>query len=148
MGAVPQQLSLVTLGVADVAESRAFSESLGMRAAAFDRPNVAFFDMNGVILSLFGRQALADDAGVDRAGTGFRATSLTMNLDSEAAVDAAFAEVEVKGGRIVRSAQTVFWGGYAGYFVDPDGHVWEAAYNAFWPLDENSRPQLPAPSAA
>lgn len=143
--AVPQKLTLITLGVGDVALSRAFYEGLGFRAAAFDNPNVAFFDMNGVILSLFGRQALADDAQLPADGTGFRATSLAMNLNSEAAVDAALAEIAAKGGRIVKPAQKVFWGGYAGYFADPDGHLWEVAFNPYWPLDADGRPQLPLP---
>ena len=146
--AVPQKLTLVTLGVADVSRSRAFYEGLGFKPAAFDNPNVAFFDMNGVILSLFGRQALADDAQLLADGTGFRATSLAMNLDSEAAVDAALAEIAAKGGRIVKPAQRVFWGGYAGYFADPDGHLWEVAFNPFWPMDAEGRPQLPPPVAA
>lgn len=147
MGTVPQKLTLVTLGVADVARSRAFYESLGWRPAAFDSADVAFFDMNGVILSLFGRKALADDAKVPDDGTGFRASALAINLASEAEVDAALAEIAAKGGRIVKAAQKVFWGGYAGYFADPDGHLWEVAFNPFWPLDAQGRPQLPKPAA-
>ena len=143
MGAVPQKLTLITLGVADVARSRAFYEGLGWRPAAIDNPDVAFFDMNGVILSLFGRQALAEEAHMTDDGAGFRATSIAMNLDSEAAVDAALSEIAAKGGRILKPAQKVFWGGYAGYFADPDGHLWEVAYNPFWPFDFEGRPKLP-----
>lgn len=148
MGAVPQKLTLVTLGVDSVPRSRAFYEGLGFKAAAFDNPDVAFFDMNGVILSLFGRTALAQDAQVPADGTGFRANSLAINLDSEAAVDAALAEIAVKGGRIVKPAQKVFWGGYAGYFADPDDHLWEVAFNPFWPMDAAGRPQLPPPTGS
>ncbi len=144
---VPQKLSLITLGVEDVGRSRAFYEGLGWRAAAFDNPGVAFFDMNGVILSLFGRAALAADAHVADDGAGFRAAALAINLDSAAAVDTAMAEIAAKGGRIVKPAQKVFWGGYAGYFADPDGHLWEVAHNPFWPMDANGRPQLPPPAA-
>lgn len=140
---LPQHLSLVTLGVADVARSRAFYESLGFKAAPFDSADVAFFDMNGTILSLFGRAALAQDATVDEAGGGFRGISCAFNLASSAAVDAAFAFVESRGGRIVKPPHKVFWGGYAGYFADPDGHLWEIAHNPFWPLDAHGRPQLP-----
>lgn len=145
--AVPQRMSLVTLGVEDVARARGFYESLGWRAADVDNADVAFFDMNGVVLSVFKRAALAADAQVADDGTGFRATSLAINLDSDAAVDAALAEVAARGGRVVKPAQKVFWGGYAGYFADPDGHLWEVAHNPFWPMDAHGRPQLPKPKA-
>ncbi len=140
---LPQHLSLVTLGVADVAASRAFYEGLGFKASPFDSTEVAFFDMNGTILALFGRAALAEDASVAEAGAGFRGVSCAFNLASEAAVDAAFAFVEAKGGRIVKPPHKVFWGGYSGYFADPDGHLWEIAHNPFWPFDAHGRPQLP-----
>ena len=146
MGAVPQRLTLITLGVDSVAWSRAFYEALGFKPAALDNPDVAFFDMNGVILSLFGRAALAKDAHVPDDGQGFGATTLAMNLESEAAVDAALADIASKGGRITKLAQKVFWGGYASYFADPDGHLWEVAFNPFWPLDAHGRPQLPKPT--
>lgn len=140
---LPQHLSLVTLGVADVAASRAFYEGLGFKASPFDNTEVAFFDMNGTILALFGRAALAEDASVAEAGAGFRGVSCAFNLASEAAVDTAFAFVEAKGGRIVKPPHKVFWGGYSGYFADPDGHLWEIAHNPFWPFDAHGRPQLP-----
>ena len=141
---MPQRLSLVTLGVADVAASRQFYEGLGFRAADVDSADVAFFDMNGVLLALFGRKDLAEDAAVavEGGGAGSR-MSLAINLDSEAAVDAAMAFAAAKGGRVTQPARKVFWGGYAGYFADPDGFLWEIAYNPFWPLDAHGRPQLP-----
>ncbi|MDX2289076.1 MAG: VOC family protein [Hyphomicrobiaceae bacterium] len=144
---IPQRLSLITLGVADVARSRAFYEGLGWISAPFDSESVAFFDMHGVILSLFGREPLADDAHVPAAGSGFRAVAQAINLASRAEVDAVLAEVAAKGGRIVKPAQEVFWGGYSGYFADPDDHLWEVAHNPFWPLDEQGRPQLPGHTA-
>ena len=146
MGAVPQGLTLVTLGVESVGRARAFYESLGFKAAGIDNPDVAFFDMHGVILSLFGRGPLAEDARVSADGSGFRAFALAINLASEAAVDAALADVAGKGGRITKAAQKAFWGGYSGYFADPDGHLWEIAYNPFWPMDREGRPQLPPPA--
>ena len=143
---VPQRLSLVTLGVADVAASRRFYEGLGFRAADFDSADVAFFDMNGVLLALFGRKDLAQDAAVAlESGAAGSRISLAINLDSEAAVDAAMAFAASKGGRVTQPARKVFWGGYAGYFADPDGFLWEIAYNPFWPLDAHGRPQLPPP---
>ena len=143
---VPQRLSLVTLGVADVAASRRFYEGLGFRAADFDSADVAFFDMHGVLLALFGRKDLAEDAAVAlESGAAGSRMSLAINLDSEAAVDAAMAFAASKGGRVTQPARKVFWGGYAGYFADPDGFLWEIAYNPFWPLDAHGRPQLPPP---
>lgn len=140
---LPQRLSLITLGVADVARSRVFYEGLGWRASRTDSDEVAFLDMNGVILGLFGRTQLAEDANVPHAGSGFNAVTLAINLASEAEVDAALAFAKSCGGRITKPAQKVFWGGYNGYFADPDGHLWEIAYNPFWPLDGNGRPLLP-----
>lgn len=143
---IPQKLTLVTLGVADVAVSRRFYEGLGFRAADFDNEGVAFFDMNGVVLAVFGRDDLAEDANVSvEAGGQFSRMSLAINLESEAAVDAAMAFAAEHGGRVTQPARKVFWGGYAGYFADPDGFLWEIAYNPFWPLDEHGRPQLPPP---
>lgn len=145
-GVVPQKLTLIPR-VADVERSRAFCEGLGWRPASFDNADVVFFDMNGVILSLFGRQAVADDAQVADDGKGFRATSLAINFASEAAVDAALAEIADKGGRMVKAAQKVFWGGYAGYFADPDDHLWEVAFNPFWSMDACGRSQVPPPAS-
>lgn len=143
--AIPQRLSLITLGVESVPVARAFYERLGFRASGFDSDNVAFFDMNGTILGLFGRAPLAEDANVQREGLGFRAVSCAINMENEAAVDRALAFAQSCGGRITKPAQKVFWGGYSGYFADPDGHLWEIAYNPGFPLDANGRPQLPAP---
>lgn len=145
---LPQRLSLITLGVVDVARSRTFYEALGLKAAAFDSTDVAFFDMNGVILGVFGRDALAEDANVMAEGCGFAGVSLAINLDSESAVDAVMASVAARGARITQPARKVFWGGYAGYFRDPDGFLWEIAHNPLWPLDEHGRPQLPKPVSA
>jgi catechol 2,3-dioxygenase-like lactoylglutathione lyase family enzyme len=145
---VPQKLTLVTLGVADVAVSRRFYEGLGFRAADFDNEGVAFFDMNGVVLAVFGHGDLAEDANAElEAGGKYSRMSLAINLESEAAVDAAMDFAARQGGRVTQPARKVFWGGYAGYFADPDGFLWEIAYNPFWPLDEHGRPQLPPPKA-
>ncbi len=123
--------------------ARAFYERLGLKAARFDSADVAFFDMNGTLLGLYGREALADDAALPPAGSGFRAASCAFNVESEAAVDRALNHAQACGATIVQPARRVFWGGYSGYFTDPDGHLWEVAYNPLWPLDANGRPQLP-----
>lgn len=145
---VPQRITLITLGVADVAVSRRFYEGLGFRAAGVDGEGVAFFDMNGVVLAVFGRHDLAEDANTEvESGEKRSRISLAINLESEAAVDAAMTFAAQQGGRVTQPARKVFWGGYAGYFADPDGFLWEIAYNPFWPLDEHGRPQLPPPKS-
>jgi len=142
-GCLPQRLTVTTLGVADVATARAFYERLGFRAAGFDSGDVCFFDMSGTVLALYGRQPLADDAEVQAAGTGFRAVTCALNLDSEAAVDAALILAASAGATIVKQAERVFWGGYSGYFADPDGHLWEIAFNPIFKLDDQGRMVLP-----
>ena len=142
---LPQRLNLVTLGVADVAMARRFYERLGFAASDFDSEGIAFFEMSGVILALFGREDLAEDAGVPVEGSGFNAVTLAINLSSRDEVDAALAFAEACGGRIVQPAREVFWGGYSGYFADPDGHLWELAFNPVCPLDADGRVALPPP---
>lgn len=139
-----QRLTLVTLGVADVARSRAFYEALGWKASAASQDSVAFFQMVGMVLALWGRQDLAGDATVANSAPGFSGVALAFNARSEAEVDAALAEAVGAGGRLVRPAHKTFWGGYSGYFADPDGHLWEVAYNPFWRLDEQGALHLPA----
>ena len=133
------RLNIVTLGVANVAKSRAFYEALGWRASAASREGIAFFELGGVLLALFSRDALADDADVAPAGDGFRAVTLAHNVGSDAEVDAALAHAERCGARIVKPACRVFWGGYSGYFADPDGHLWEIAHNPFASLSPDGR---------
>ncbi|MDA8596797.1 VOC family protein [Candidatus Pacebacteria bacterium] len=125
-----QKLSIVTLGVSSIEKSKAFYEDLlGFRSTADSNENIIFYDMDGVTLGLFQREALAKDASVEAAGSGFRGVTLAHNEPSEAAVDALFAELREKGVTIVKAPEKVFWGGYSGYFADPDGHLWEVAYN-------------------
>lgn len=142
---LPRHLSLITLGVADVAAARAFYERLGFVASGFESDGIAFFDLNGIVLAVFGRGELAHDAGVAENGSGFRAISCAMNVESEAAVDAGLAHAEACGATVVQPARKVFWGGYSGYFADPDGHLWEVAYNPFFPLTAEGRLAVPPP---
>ncbi len=137
------RLSLVTLGVADLSRSIAFYGGLGLTPGPASNEAVAFFDMDGVILALYGRKALADDAGISAAGEGFRAVTLAWNLAGEAETDAAFALALAAGGQAVKAPEKVFWGGYSGYFTDPDGHLWEVAHNPFFPLDGRGVTRLP-----
>jgi len=138
-----QRLTLVTLGVADVARSRAFYERLGWKASSASQDSVAFFQMVGMVLALWGRQDLADDAQVANSTPGFSGVALAFNARSEAEVDSVLAEAVRAGGRLVRAAHKTFWGGYSGYFADPDGHLWEVAHNPFWHLDERGALHLP-----
>jgi predicted lactoylglutathione lyase len=143
---VQPRLSFVTLGVADVAVSRTFYEALGFRASAASQEGaVAFFDAGGVVLSLFGRSALAKDAGMADDRPGFSGIALAHNVNSEADVDNVLKEAVAAGAKLVKAGQKAFWGGYSGYFADPDGHLWEVAYNPFMPLDAVGRVALPAP---
>lgn len=136
-------ITLVTLGVADVARARAFYESLGFVASAASQPSVCFMQAGGVVLSLFGRAALAEDAQVADSKPGFSGVTLAQNVASETEVDARLALAVRCGGTLRKPGQSVFWGGYSGYFSDPDGHLWEVAYNPFFPLDAEGRVVLP-----
>ena len=130
-----QRLSLVTLGVSDLARARRFYEDgLGwQRGNAED--DVAFYQMPGMIFALWSRPALAEDAGIADTGAAFSGQALAYNARDRAEVDAVLAEAAAAGGVIARSAHETFWGGYSGYFADPDGHLWEVAHNPFWTID-------------
>lgn len=131
------RVNLITLAVADVAVSRAFYEKLGWKAKAASNPHVAFFDLNGVILSLYGQDALAADTGVADAKPG--SVTLAINLESKQAVDDAMKEAEAAGGVVLSPARDVFWGGYVGYVADPDGHPWEFAWAPTFAFDDAGR---------
>lgn len=137
------RLSLVTLGVSDLEKSRAFYEAWGWKASSASQPSVAFFQANGLALALFGRADLARDAGVEDKPTGFAAITLAYNAHSKQEADEVFARAIAAGARAVKPLQDVFWGGYSGYFADPDGHLWEVAWNPFFPLDEQGHLFLP-----
>ena len=140
------RLSLVTLGVADIAMARRFYETLGFKASAASQDSVTFFDAGGVVLALFGRAALAEDAHVADSPPAFPGVSLAHCVASEAEVDAVLAEAAAAGAKLLKPGQKAFWGGYSGYFADPDGHLWEVAYNPFFPLDAAGRVALPPPA--
>ena len=137
------RLSLVTLGVGDLDRARAFYGALGLTPGVASNDHVAFFDMDGVILALSGRAALADDAKVSPEGSGFAGQTLAWNLGSRDEVDAAIVAAVAAGATLVKSADAVFWGGYSGYVADPDGHLWEIAHNPFFPFDERGAVRLP-----
>ncbi len=138
------RLTLVTLGVADVSRARAFYEALGFKASSDSNPSVTFFDAGGVVLALFARCALAKDAHVDDSAPGFSGMALAHNVSAPEEVDAVLAEAVTAGATLVKPGQKAFWGGYSGYFSDPDGHLWEVAHNPLWPLDDAGRIVLPS----
>ena len=127
------KLSLVTLGVTDLDRSRRFYEALGWEPQDWTpESKVVFFELNGVMLSLFGREDLADDIGIDATkSTGFSSITLAHNEPSIEDVDRAFSEFLSAGAIAVKSPQATAWGGYSGYVSDPDGHLWEVAFNPF-----------------
>ena len=138
------RINIVTLGVTDMAKSRAFYEKFGFVASSASNPDVTFFETNGIVLGLFGHDALAGDARVTASAVPvYRGVSLAWNAGSEAQADAIMEHALACGAKIMKPARKVFWGGYSGYFADPDGHLWEVAYNPFFPLDAAGRVQLP-----
>ena len=134
----------MTLGVADLAGSRRFYEDgLGWKRGN-DNPDVAFYQMPGTIFALWSRKQLADDARLTDGGAAFSAMALAYNARSRDEVDAVLAEAEAAGATILKPAEDAFWGGYSGYFADPDGHPWEVAWNPFWRLDDEGRVTMKA----
>jgi catechol 2,3-dioxygenase-like lactoylglutathione lyase family enzyme len=136
-----QRLSLVTLGVASVPAARRFYEALGWKAASAWDDEVVFFQAGGMILGLWGREALAEDSGVSDSG-GWGGVTLAYNVRSPAEVDAVLDEARAAGATIAREGGEAFWGGYTGVFVDPDGHPWEVAHNPFWTVEADGSVRL------
>lgn len=141
---VPARTSLVTLGVADVERAAAFYERLGWARSAASVPGVvAFVPTNGAVLGLWSATELAADLNLAGGEPGaFRGVAIAINVESEAEVDRVLAEAEAAGATIRKPGTRADWGGYSGYFADPDGHAWEVAFNPGWPL-ENGVPRLP-----
>lgn len=131
-----QRLSLVTLGVSSLKRSRAFYEDgLGWEKSTNDE-EIAFYQINGSLLALFPKEKLAADAELPKEGSGFGGVTLAYCTRTRDEVDAVLAEAERAGARMLRPAQDTFWGGYSGYFADPDGYPWEVAWNPAWELTE------------
>ena len=143
MRSLEPRISIVTLGVYDMARARSFYEAIGWKAMAASTDTVTFFQGRGVVLGLYGHDALAEDATVPAAAMpAFRGLALAYNCRSESEVDEAFAHALTCGAKAVKQPEKVFWGGYSGYVADSDGHLWEIAHNPFAPMDENGHLQL------
>jgi catechol 2,3-dioxygenase-like lactoylglutathione lyase family enzyme len=136
-----QRLSLVTLGVRDLRRARAFYEALGWTTGAQPEDDVVFFQTGGMIVALWGRDQLAEDAAV-LAGGGWGGVTLAHNVHSPEEVDAVLSEAEQAGATIGRSGAETFWGGYSGVFIDPEGHPWEVAHNPGWTITEDGSTHL------
>jgi hypothetical protein len=138
-----QRVSLITLGVSDLARSRAFYEALGWKTGATPADDVVFFQAGGMIVGLWSRAQLAEDSGVEDTG-GWGGITPAYNARSPEEVDAVIAEAERAGATIPRHGATTFWGGYSGVFVDPDGHAWEVAHNPHWTIEPDGSVRLGA----
>jgi predicted lactoylglutathione lyase len=137
------RVSMITLGVSDVTASTAFYEALGLTKSGASQKDVTFFQAGPCVLGLFGRDALAEDGNAGELWSGNGGFSVSHNVPSKEAVDAMIARAQEIGANILKTPQDVFWGGYHGYFADPDGHIWEIAYNPFFPVNERGEIELP-----
>jgi catechol 2,3-dioxygenase-like lactoylglutathione lyase family enzyme len=127
------RLSLVTLGVSDLRRATRFYEEVLRLPRLPSPPSIAFFELGKTWLALYPRDSLAADVGIPAGGSGFAGFTLAHNVRTEAEVDPLLAHVAAAGGRIVKPAQRADWGGYSGYFADPDGFLWEVAWNPHFP---------------
>ena len=137
-----QRLSMITLGVADLKTAVAFYENVVGWKAAPGPPGIAFFDLGGLVFSLYPHDDMAKDmnaAGDDRGDSAYQGFALAHNARSKEEVDSIFSKLKTQGATIVKEPEEVFWGGYSGYFSDPDGHRWEVAYNPHWAIGEDGR---------
>ena len=137
-----QRVSLITLGVRDLARARAFYEALGWTTRAAPQDDVAFFQAGGMVVALWDRAQLAEDSGVEDSG-GWGGMTLAHNVRSPGEVDAVIEEARAAGAGIVREPAETFWGGYSAAFTDPDGHPWEVAHNPRWTIRDDGSVELP-----
>ncbi|MDG2540135.1 VOC family protein [Dyella jiangningensis] len=137
------RIHIVTLGVSDLSLSRRFYEALGWKASSASNEHIVFLKGGAGVLALYGRAALAEDALTDDQPAGFAGVTLARNAGSKDEVDRWFATAVAAGARVVKPPQEVFWGGYSSYIADPDGHLWEFAFNPYFVFDEHGNLALP-----
>ena len=138
-----QRISIITLGVADLARSRQFYERLGWRPSSASSEAIVFFQAGGMILALYPRPELAKDATIAPEGHGFAGFTISWNARTRVEVDSVLAEAKTAGGKILKPAQEAFWGGSSGYFADPDNFAWEIAWNPSFPIADDGAIHLP-----
>ncbi len=132
-----QKLSIITLGVKNMQIMRKFyEEQLSWKIEA-DNEHIVFYKLNGVLLALFSEESLAEDAGLEYSASNFKSTTFAQNYPTIEAVDAVFSELKMLDVTIIKYPEKAFWGGYRGYFSDPEGNLWEIAYNPFMTLDKH-----------
>lgn len=131
-----QRISMITLGVRDLARARKFYEALGWKSREAGGGGIVFFQLHGSVMGLYPRHALAEDAMLhdDAPNAKFGGIALAYNGRDKAEVDRVLEQAKAAGATILKPAQDVFWGGYSGYFADLDGYPWEVAFNPHWPL--------------
>jgi catechol 2,3-dioxygenase-like lactoylglutathione lyase family enzyme len=138
------RIHIITLGVQDVENSRRFYEKgLGFQVSSASQENIVFFLTEGLVLALYPHAALAEDAAVSEKGSGFRGVTLAHNVENKEDVAIVLQQAEAAGAKIVKPAQDVFWGGHCGYFTDPDGHLWEVAWNPHFSFSKDGSLKLP-----
>lgn len=138
-----QRVSIITLGVSDLTRSKDFYERLGWQRSMAKSEGIVFFQAGGMALALYPRQELAKDANVSAEGEGFRRFTLAYNARSREEVDLVLAEARRSGAKVLKPAQEAFWGGYSGYFSDPDGFLWEVAWNPFFAIEKDGAIRIP-----
>ncbi len=138
-----QKLNLITLGVTDLERSLKFYEGLKWEKSQASNNDLVLFELGGMVMALYPRKLLAEDATVEDQTTGFSGITISYNAKSETEVDEVIKEVRSLGGEIIKPPEKVFWGGYSGYFKDPDGHLFEVAYNPLWGFDDKDNLVLP-----
>ena len=139
-----QRISVITLGVTDLSRScRFYEDGLGWEASGRSTADIIFFQVGGMVLALYSSKALAEDAHLVNDGTGFGGMTLAYNVRQRKDVEAVLAEAQVAGAKLLKAAEDTDWGGYSGYFADPDGYPWEVAWNPHWSLMEDGSVQLP-----
>ena len=137
-----QRISIITLGVKNLNQSRKFYERLGWRSSSVSNEGIVFFQASGMALALYPRSELAADANVAPEGSGFGGVTLAYNTRGREEVDALLAEAQKAGAKLRKPAQEAFLGGYSGYFSDPDGFLWEVAWNPFFQIAQDGSIQL------
>lgn len=138
------RVNVITLGVTDMIKSRDFYErGLGWKVSPISQEDIVFFQLGAIILALYPRDTLAEDATILSEGGGFRGVTFAQNVRTKSEVSAVLKTAESSGGKIVKPAQDVFWGGHSGYFADPDGHLWEVAWNPHFKLNDRGEVALP-----
>jgi uncharacterized protein len=138
------RLNVITLGVSDLKRAREFYEDgLGWKASPASQGDIVFFQLGGLALALYPRELLAEDATIDSSGAGFRCVTLAHNVREKENVAKILTAAKAAGAKIVKPAQDTFWGGRSGYFADPDGHLWEIAWNPHFSLNARGEVELP-----